>query len=291
LFDAFGDAKTAVTRVWIKGNVAVSEIAWTGTLTSEFMGMKPSKKPSGGMRVHVASFNDDGLIKEEHEYGDGAGFQAQLQGKPNAPAVPVLPSGDPQVHVAKGTPDEDKLVDVTKTAIDAFNKDAKAVIAAHSDESEVWVNIFPGPAVKGKKEVTKTVEGWFKTFPDQKWAASNSWGIDGFAISEQTMTGTQKGKLVNWPPSNKLVADWHWLVISQPNADGKIDHAWAYANLLEAGLQTGAFKPPKPPAAKAGAAEKPAKGEKPGAKPATAPTEKPATKPATAPTEKPTEQK
>ena len=92
--------------------------------------------------------------------------------------------------------------------------------------------------------MAKDLEGFFKAFPDQKWTTVNSWGIDGFAIVEHTMTGTQKGRLGPLPASNKQVKDWHWLDIMQPTADGKLQHGWGYANLVEVLQQTGALKSP-----------------------------------------------
>jgi ketosteroid isomerase-like protein len=241
IFDGFPDAKSATVRVWIKGSVAIQELAWTGTMNADFMGMKATKKAVGGLRVHVAWFNDDGQIKEMHEYGDAGGVMAQMQGKPGAPAVPALPTNPPDVHVSKGTPDEDKLVDWLKTVDDTFNKDdVKAAIALHADDGDVWMSPGGKPALKGKKEITKGLTDWFKTFPDQKWTDSNVWGIDGFTIAEKIMVGTQKGKLGPLPPSNKQVS-WHWLEILQPNADGKVAHGWLYANAVEAMMQ---IKPP-----------------------------------------------
>ena len=237
LFDSTADAKAATTREWIKGNVAVTEIAWSGTA---------GKKPVGQLRVHVAWFNDDGSIKEEHQYSDGAGFAAQLAGKKTAPAVPTLPTGAPEVHVAKGTPDEDKLADWAKTIDDTWSKDdAKAATALFADDGDFWTNMG-GPVVKGKKDLAKGFTGWFKTFPDQKWTVSNAWGIDGFAIVEDSLSGTQKGALGPLPASGKPVTNWHFVEISQPTADGKVSHQWTYGNTLEA---TSQIAPPKSPPA------------------------------------------
>src|SRR5579859_429522 len=77
LFATFGDSKSVPTRVWIKGNVVVAETVWTATMTGDFMGMKATKRPVGEYRVDVMQFNDDGLVKEMHEYGDDAGLMAQ----------------------------------------------------------------------------------------------------------------------------------------------------------------------------------------------------------------------
>jgi ketosteroid isomerase-like protein len=244
-FDTFGDVKSAPTRAWSRGNVVVSEVVWAGTMTGDFMGTKASKKPAGAIRAHVMWFNDDGLVKEMHEYGDDAGVMAQMTGKKGAPPVPVLPTNAPEMHIAKGTADEDKLGDWGKGMDDAFNKDdTKAALAFLADDADYWLSVSGMPATKGKKDLTKDLDAWFKAFPDQKWTSTNVWGIDGFGILEHTMTGTQKGRLGPLPASNKQVTNWHWLDIVQPTADGKVQHGWGYANLFEMMQQTGALKPP-----------------------------------------------
>jgi hypothetical protein len=252
LFTAFPDAKSAVTRIWIKGNVAVTEIVWNGTMTGDMGPFKATGKPVGEQRLHVMMFNDDGLVKEMHEYGDDSTTMMQAQGKKGAPPIPTLPTNPPEVHSGKGTPDEDKLVTWAKAGDDTFSKDdPKAVMAGTADDADYWLNIGGGPAIKGKKDMLKSLTGWFKAFPDQKWTSGNAWGIDGFAIIEHTVTGTNKGPMGPLPASGKPVQNWHWVDIMQPTADGKVQHGWGYANLLEELAQTGQM--PKPPAAPAGA--------------------------------------
>jgi hypothetical protein len=205
------------------------------------MDMKATNKPVGQMRVHVYWFNDDGLVKEIHEYADDAGLMAQMKGDKKAPPVVALPTNPPEMHLAKGGPDEDKLADWAKKGDDAFNTGVKGALGTFSDEADYWLNIG-GPAMKGKKEMTKGLEGWFKTFPDQKWTPTNAWGIDGFAIIEHTVTGTQKGSMGPLPASGKQVQSWHFVDIMQPTADGKLQHGWGYANMMEMLQQTGALK-------------------------------------------------
>jgi ketosteroid isomerase-like protein len=243
LFVTFPDAKLAATRVWFKGNVAVTEVVWTGTMSADTMHLKASHKPVGQLRVHVAWFNDDGLIKEEHQYADSAGLLAQMAGKKEAPPVPTLPTSLPEVHVAKGTPDEDKLAEWAKSIDDVWSKDdAKAAVALFADDGDFLTSMGGGPAVKGKKELTKGFTGWAKTFPDQKWTVANAWGVDGFAIVENSVSGTQKGPLGPLAATNKPVSSWHFVEIVQPTADGKIKHLWSYGNVLEAIQQ---LAPPK----------------------------------------------
>jgi ketosteroid isomerase-like protein len=245
LFETFADLKSVPMRIWIKGNVAIVETAWAGTMTGDFMGMKATKKPAGQILVDVMWFNDDGLVKEMHEYGDDAGLLAQMTGKKAAPPVPVLPTNMPDVHLAKGTPDEDKLADWAKGADVAFSQDdTKPLVATFAEDGDEWINFSGMPAVKGKKALAKDLEGFFKAFPDQKWTTVNAWGIDGFAIVEHTMTGTQKGPLGPLPASKQEIKDWHWIDIMQPSADGKLQHGWGYANLLEMMQDAGLLKEP-----------------------------------------------
>jgi hypothetical protein len=187
-------------------------------------------------------------VKEARQYGDDAGFLAQIKGAKGAPPVPVVPTSAPEIHVAKGTPDEDKLADWAKSIDETVSKgDAVATAALVSEDGDLWWNVAAAPAAKGKKDVAKAVAAWTKSIADQKWATTNAWGIDGFAIIEHSVSGTQKAAFGTLPASSKAISGWHWIGIVQPTADNKIAHSWSYANALEAGLQTGALKLPIPP--------------------------------------------
>jgi predicted ester cyclase len=244
-FTAFPDVKTAPMRIWIKGNVAIQELAWTGTMKGDLGPFKATNKAGGGMLVEVLTFNDDGLVKELHEYSDDAGLMAQMMGKKGAPPIPTLPTNPPETHIGKGTPDEDTLATWVKGGDDVFNKDdPKAALAWFADDADVWFNFANGPASKGKKQLTKDLNGWFKMVPDQKWTNTNAWGIDGFAIIEHNVSGTHKGAMMGLAASGKPVQSWHWLEIFQTTADGKVQHEWGYANMAELLKQTGQFKMP-----------------------------------------------
>ena len=75
-------------------------------------------------------------------------------------------------------------------------------------------------------------------------------GIDGFAIIEHVFTGTQKVPYGRFTKvTGKPVTGEHYLEIWQPSADGKLVHGWAYANPIEALLETGVMESTSPPAA------------------------------------------
>jgi steroid delta-isomerase-like uncharacterized protein len=251
LFAAFGDAKTVVLRAWTKGEMVVEESAWAGTMTGDFMGRPATHAPVGQLRVDVLVFDADGRVKELREYADDAGLLAQMSGKKDAPPVPLIPTNSPSVHVAAESPEDDKLAAWGRALGEG---DAGAVAAGIADDSDAWVSFDDKPATRGKKALARQIAGWTKAFPDAKWTTTASWGIDGFAIVEHTMSGTQKGPLGALKASNKPVTSWHWLTIVQPDADAQIHHVWAYANLVELLRQTGALDAfatkPRPAAAR-----------------------------------------
>jgi predicted ester cyclase len=242
LFSFVGDARLAIDRVWKKGNVVITELTWAGTMTGDVMGMKATHGPVGQIRLNVYWFNDDGLITELHEYADDAGVMAQMQKKKGAPPVPILPTNAPEVHLATGTPEASTLGDWAKGMDDAFDKDdAKLVLAGWEDDADYWLNTTGTPATRGKKDLARELEAFFKAFPDQKWTTTHAWDIDGFGIVEHSMSGTFKGRFGPVRPTGRTVTAWHQVDILQPAADGKLQHGWGYANSVEMLAQAGAL--------------------------------------------------
>jgi hypothetical protein len=263
LFDAVGDARCAALRTWLGGSggsrdsngsnehVVVSEIAWAGTMTGDFKGIKATNKPVGQVSARVLWFGEDGLLKAMHVYADGAGLMAQMAGTKGAPPVPLLPTNSPEIHVSQGSPEGDNLVDWAKGTDATMSKDdPETALGQFADDGDCWVNFSGTTATRGKKENEKALARFFKAFPDQKWTSVNAWDIAGFAILEHTMSGTQKGPIATHHGTGKPVTDWHWLDILQPSAEGKIQHGWGYANLVELMKQTGDSKPEDRAAAK-----------------------------------------
>jgi hypothetical protein len=223
----------------MKGNVAVVEIAWTGTMTGDGPTMKATNKSVSQKRARVYVFNDDGLVKEERIYSDTVGMRAQMRGDKNAPALEPLPTGAPEVHFGKGTPDEDKLVDWAKKIDDTFSTDdlklASALLADDLQYDAVGL-----PPAHGKKAFAAGLQGFFKAIPDAKWTPTTVLGIDGFVVIEHVLTGTPKhpvGRLTK--VNGKPITGQHYLEIWQPSADGKLAHGWEYENPVEAMQQMG----------------------------------------------------
>jgi ketosteroid isomerase-like protein len=232
--DMSKDQKSAPRRMWFKGNVAVGEIVFAGTMTGNFMGMKATGKPYGGVDLIVMTFNNDGLITNVHDYFDVPGFMAQIKGAKKAPALETLPSGPPEVHVAKNTPDEDKLTEWAKTFNETFNSadPAKGPPSMTAPDAEVTF-YFLGGKVNSAKDLAKFGGESHKALPDAKWSLDGAWGVDGYLVEERTETATFKGPLGPMKPTGKAVT-LHFGEVIHPTADGKVERGWAYGDLAEA---------------------------------------------------------
>lgn len=137
------------------------------------------------------------------------------------------------MHFAKNSPDEDKLVDWAKSFNDAFNKgDPKAVTAMVAPDAEMTFQFMGGKVIKAGKDLDKFSADFMKAIPKAQWTVSNAWGIDGFAIVERSYTGKMTGKMGPVPPTNKDVTV-HVAEIFQPTADGKVAKGWAFGNMGE----------------------------------------------------------
>jgi hypothetical protein len=214
----------------MKGNVAVVECAWTGVSAKKPSNQGDKRNPMGVRRAEVYVFGEDGLVRERRIYANGVAVGAQARGEKNAPPAEPLPAGASEVHVAKGGPDEDRLLVWAKGFEDALNtKDVGQVTALLADDvkSEAWGT----PPINGRRQNAEDLQSLFAAFPDGKWTPTNVWGIDGFVVIEHVFTGTQRllyhqlGKVTGKP-----VTGQHFLEIWQPNAEGKLAHRWTYSN-------------------------------------------------------------
>jgi ketosteroid isomerase-like protein len=248
-FDMSSDAKGSAAMLFAKGNTVAVDWVAAGTMTGDFMGMKATKKPFGAHRLVVCTLNEDGLISSSHEYADVPGMMAQLKGAKDAPPVPMVPATT-DIHFAKNSPDEDKLVDWFKGFNDSFNKgDFKAVNASLAQDIDITFFWPGGGEKKGLAEVEKFHTELGKKLPGAQFAIVNAWGVDGFVVAERTITAKMKGK----------EETMHVGEILQPNADGKLQRGWVFANMAEVMPKPAApmAKPAAPmakPAAPAGGA-------------------------------------
>jgi steroid delta-isomerase-like uncharacterized protein len=235
------DATSSASRVWEHGNVVIVDLSWAGTMTGDLGGLKASHRPIGQRRVHVFWFDSEGLVDAAHEYADDFGTVGQMKGLAGVPPPPPIQGSAPQWHVAKRSRDEDSLARWVRSIDTEWSRDdPRAALALMATDAEYTVN-FNGE-FKSTEGLIAHFGAMYTAFPDQKWTATQAWGIDGFAILEHTMTAMHRGPFGSLPASNKPVTGWHWLSIFQPNPNGKIWRAWSYANPMEMLQQTGAIR-------------------------------------------------
>ena len=266
---AFSKAKMGEARVFVKGEVVVSEWVMTATHSGDLMGFKATEKPIGIHGASVAWFTPEGLIKEEHVYYNlGAVLSQTGISKEKGRAVATLPSGAPEVVIAQDTPEEKANVEVIEKINKSWEaKKADDLLAGFTDDA-TWDDLtLPTPS-KGKKDIKKYVTTFFTAVPDGKLATTNAWGFGDYVVEEGTFSGTHKGAMFGMAPSNKTFTI-HELTIAKVGPDKKVTTAVTYGNDLELVAQLDPKSLPKPPTAKADKpADKPASPAKPADKPA-----------------------
>lgn len=285
LFDGISNFKTAANRIFKKDDVLIVEWAFTGTHSGDLWGIKATEKPVGTNGIDLFWFDkDSGLIKEHHVYYDGATMLSQIGlSKQKSRPIPTLSSSMPTPLEPKGTPEEQKNLDVYKATMAAMETKKEADFLANIADNAEYDDYTMPQTMKGKAEAKKFFKEMTTAFPDAKFTVDHSWGFGDFIVAEGTMTGTNKGAFMGMPATKKTIN--MKAVDVQQFKDGKLVHGWSYSNGAEFMQQMGLM--PAPGAAKPGdkgakPGDKPAATAKPGDKPATPATPaKPADKPAT----------
>ena len=258
--DTTTGAQTANVRIWTKGHQVV--VHWITTATDKATG-----KPWGVDGVSLYTFNDDGLITQDHTYFDLVTVMKQSGAyKDERPFRPVatLPTGAAETHVAKGDEIENaNVANATATTNASLKNDEKALLGLYADD--YVSNSFTGWEPKDKKWMKEVVAINKKSLKDRSWKDWALFGVEDFTIDEGEATATQIGAIdhgkIHIPNTHKTVTT-HGLSISQWK-DGKVVKSWSWGNGMELYKQLeigpAAPKAAAKTAAKTDAAAKPAK--------------------------------
>lgn len=231
---AFPDLKWVHTRALQSGDMMVVEWVGTGTDTGGFLEDKPTNKKIGWRGVSILQFDDDGLVRREHGVLDPLTIMGQL-GRGDAATRKVRPAAQgsatpTQFVVAKGTPEEQKNVDVVKAMYPLVPKNDKALFALLTDDV-VHADLTQPEDAKGKDGVKKEVATWLKAFPDLDMKVTQAWAFGDVVVTEVSTTGTFKGALGALKPNGKT-ATTHGVDVIELK-DGKIARMTSYANARE----------------------------------------------------------
>jgi uncharacterized protein (TIGR02246 family) len=222
--------RAAFGRVWLQGDLAVAEAVYQASL------------PPGGKVAQIGAteldfmwFDAQGRIVKEHDYVNQTGVAMQMRAMPGAPDVPQIPASR-EVHVAAAPAPDAATVAWTNAYEKANSTDAPSTLA-YFDDGLSW-SCTLGFTGHSKAEFTPKLEEWFAAFPDMTWTPTTIVAADDFVVVEETMSGTQKGKLGPFEATGRHV-DWHWAEVWQTK-NGKVTSGWSYANFDEALPQIGA---------------------------------------------------
>lgn len=264
LFDAFSNYKVGASRIFKKDDVAIVEWAFNGTHSGDLWGMKATEKPVGAQGVDIIWFDKDtGHVKEHHVYYDGATILSQIGvSKQKARPIPTVPTSMPAPIEPKGTPEEQKNLDVYKATMAAMESKKEADFLAGIADNAEYDDMTMPQTMKGKAEAKKMFKEMTTAFPDTKVTVLNAWAFGDHVVVEMSMTGTNKGPFMGMPATKKTINVKG--VDVQQFKDGKMVKGWSYSNGAEFAQQMGLMPMPKP------AADKNAKpGDKPADKGAT----------------------
>ncbi|HEY1690977.1 MAG TPA: ester cyclase [Polyangiaceae bacterium] len=255
-FTAFPDFKVAVTHSYVHGNTVAIEWVVTGKNDGPDMGQPATGRTMGILGASVSTFDDDGLIKEEHRYFDLPTLRSQLDAKAKAgtfrPPV-ALPTAATEEHVSKGTPDEAKTLDVAKAFYAAWGANKPADFAAFLTDATLMEDAGDPKAKNGVKPAVDTLGSMFKAFPDTTMSEPVLFATGDVVVAVVDVAGTNKGPLMGMKPTNKHVES-RFLDVTVWK-DGKLAHEMSYANSADMLVQLGVMPPiGAAPAASASAA-------------------------------------
>jgi uncharacterized protein (TIGR02246 family) len=255
-FTTYPDFKLAITRSFTKGNTVALEWVITGKNDGPLMGQKATGRQMGVNGASVLTFDDDGLIKEDHRYVDIPTIMSQLDPKAKAGSfrpVATLPAGATEEKVSKGTPDEAKVMDGAKPFYAAFEGNKPNDLGAILTDDTPLDDYTMPATIKGAKAGGAMIASYWKTIPDIAQTKPVQFVAGDTFVVEGTMTGTQKGALGPIKASNKPVS-LRFVDFSQWK-DGKVARFATYADSAEMLVEIGAMPPlGAPPAGSAAAA-------------------------------------
>ncbi len=259
-FAGYSDFKVALTKTYVHGNTVALQWVITGKNDGPALGKPASNRQMGVAGASVLTFDDDGLIKEDHRYLDLPTITSQLDPKAKAGTfrAPVtLPTGATEEHASRGTPDEAKVLDQVKAFYTAFEAKKEADLMAFVTDDSVGEDYTAPAQAKGTKAMKDMANGFWKVVPDLAQTKPVQFAAGDTVVTEGTLTGTQKGAMGSIKASNKPVS-LRFVDFIQMK-DGKLARLDTFADSAEMLVEIGAMPPlGGAPAAAASASAAPA---------------------------------
>lgn len=241
-FDAFPDTKTAITRSWHWGDMALFEYVEGGTNTGTHRAHKqPTGKRFGYVGASILRFKPDGRIRQDETFSDELTREVQVGWAPGAlsklPVRPLIevPAASDAWEVHKVTETDASQAKANAARNSLYTKFAlkseKDFLAALTDDAVLSPYDDPKDA-KGKKEAGALFKDWTTTFAESVIDAKDGWTVDGHVVLVGTYSGKHVGAWGPIKPTNKTFKA-HFLDIAKLGKDDKIERLWSYANNYE----------------------------------------------------------
>jgi steroid delta-isomerase-like uncharacterized protein len=233
IFESFPDLKAAAARVYQGEDVVVVEWAAAGTNDGEFFGA-PTHKKTAVWGCDLLWLAEDGRIKREDTFRDDLTIMQQLGKAPGRPReLGAWPEGGPRwLADAGAAATRDRIEMMKRTWPTAWTThDSKAYGALLNEDCE-HDDMSTAVDYKGRAALLKELDGYVASLPDLRVTIDRAWAFDSnVVVAEFTLTGTMKGRIGPFRPTNKEVV-MHGLDIDELR-DGKLQRAITYSNGLE----------------------------------------------------------
>ena len=248
-FKAFPDVRLAATRVFHKGDLAIVEWAAAGTNTGSLGGAPPSGKPAGVRGVSLLWFDKKGLVRRTETVFDEATLAQQTGLAPGpARAVPALPTAAPEWIEAGDATAAAKTVATAKAGWPtSWSKHDRAAYDASVTDDGAHLELAGPNDFKGRAALMAEFDMYAKALPDMRAQITQAWAFGDVAILKFTFTGTMKGPIGPFKPTNKKLVI-HGIDVDELR-DGKMALGATYSNGVELLTELGALPPPPASAA------------------------------------------
>ena len=232
---AFPDSKMEPQLILVNGRnlLAVSLTSGTheGPMKSPMGEIPATKKKYGQLMYHRLAVNDENKVTEEWAYFDPGTMMGQLGLLPKGapPSRPVMEKGmegAPVIAVAADDEKEKKNLETMKKANEAFNSHKIADAMAFYADDAVESDQAAAADAKGKKEIEKGMQMFWKAFSDVKSEVPNMWAAGDYVVLEGTVSGTNDGPMGKMPKTGKKISGQFAEVIELK--DGKITKLWRF---------------------------------------------------------------
>jgi len=236
-FQAFPDARMAITRSFHMAGVVVVEFVQGGVMAA-------TRRRYGYAGATLLWFDRHGKPARDQTYFDAMTADVQLEvAKPPYSLLPVRPVRDVptpsdrwEQHVGDASAsaaDDAKMMGVRDTLYaHALTPNSERGLFEMLSEDVVFSELDDPKDAFGRAGVAAAFKEWHGTFSNMRMDATHTWRCGEFVIFEGTFSGKHTGP---WGPVKPTGREFtsHFLDVTRIDKDRKVDRMWTYASTSE----------------------------------------------------------